>query len=241
MNTQSPKVAVLLPCLNEAAAIGQVVQEFREVLPDACIYVYDNNSTDDTMAVAAAAGAVVRNEPRRGKGNVVRRMFAEVEADVYILADGDGTYTPWVSLEAVNMVWDQSYAMIVGRRVSKTKSDYRPGHAFGNKLFTRAVSILFGQTTRDVLSGYRVMSRCFVKSFPALSTGFEIESELTIFSCELRLPVADLDIPYRTRRDGTESKLRTFEDGFKIMVAIISRMKEAKPLAYFSLFWGSRY
>ncbi len=202
----APRIAVLIPCYNEAATIATVVADFCKALPSATVYVYDNNSTDDTRRlVAAAAGAIVRTEPLQGKGNVVRRMFADIEADAYVLVDGDGTYDAASATRMVELLLRDSLDMVNGARVATTGNAYRPGHAFGNKLLTGTVAFIFGNRIRDMLSGYRVLSRRFVKSFPALSTGFETETELTVHALELRLPIVEVDTPYRDRPAGSRA------------------------------------
>jgi glycosyltransferase involved in cell wall biosynthesis len=233
-DTATTRVAVLIPCYNEAAAIGTVVAEFRRVLPDAAVYVYDNNSSDDTADIAAQAGAIVRAEPLQGKGNVVRRMFADVEAEVYVLVDGDGTYDASASEAMVRLLLERSLDMVNSARSPATPLAYRPGHRLGNRLLTRTVAVIFGDRVRDMLSGYRVMSRRFVKSFPALATGFEIETELTVHALELRCPIAEVEATYRARRTGSQSKLRTFRDGFRILRTIVKLVKEERPLVFFT-------
>ena len=228
-------IAVLLPCHNEAGAIAQTVEGFRKALPGAVIYVYDNASTDDTMGVARAAGAEVFSEPLKGKGNVVRRMFADVEADIYILADGDATYDPAAAPGMVRQLEDTRADMIVGTRKSDEDDAYRRGHRSGNRLLTGLVTTIFGRRFTDILSGYRVMSRRFVKSFPALSKGFEIETELTIHALELRAPVAEVETAYVSRPEGSASKLKTWSDGFRILRVIMQMAKEERPFAFFSL------
>lgn len=229
-----PRIAVLVPCYNEAGAITAVVKDFAAALPDATIYVYDNNSTDDTRERAAAAGAVVRRETLQGKGNVVRRMFADIEAEVYVLVDGDGTYDAASASTMVEMLLANSLDMVNAARVATTDLAYRPGHAFGNKLLTKAVTVIFGNRISDMLSGYRAFSRRFVKSFPALATGFETETELTVHALELRLPIAEIRTPYRDRPAGSQSKLRTFRDGLRIVRTIVLLIKEERPLQFFS-------
>ena len=231
---QTARIAVLIPCYNEATTIGGVVTGFLRALPSAAVYVYDNNSTDETQRLAAAAGAIVRSEPLQGKGNVVRRMFADVEADAYVLVDGDGTYDIDSATHMVDLLLRESLDLVNGARVATSGGAYRPGHAFGNKLLTGAVAVIFGNRIRDMLSGYRVLSRRFVKSFPALATGFETETELTVHALELRLPMAEVDTPYRERPAGSSSKLRTFRDGFRILRTIVLLLKEERPLAFFS-------
>jgi len=228
------RIAILIPCHNEASAISTVVQDFRRALPTAIVYVYDNNSSDDTAHLAESAGAIVRSEPLEGKGNVIRRMFADVEADVYVLVDGDGTYDASASEEMVRLLLEHSLDMVNGARVPVTKHAYRPGHALGNRLLTGAVSAIFGNRVRDMLSGYRVLSRRFVKSFPALATGFETETELTVHALELRCPTAEVEAPYRDRLLGSRSKLRTFRDGWRIVRTIVKLVKEERPLAFFT-------
>jgi glycosyltransferase involved in cell wall biosynthesis len=229
-----PRVAVVIPCYNEAPTIGAVITDFRRALPGATVYVYDNNSTDETQRLAATAGAIVRSEPLQGKGNVVRRMFADVEADAYVLVDGDGTYDAASATHMVERLLGESLDLVNGARVATTGSAYRLGHAFGNKLLTRAVAVIFGNRVRDMLSGYRVLSRRFVKSFPALAAGFETETELTVHALELRLPIAEVDTPYRERPAGSTSKLRTFRDGFRILRTIVLLVKEERPLGFFA-------
>jgi len=225
---------VLLPCYNEETAIAQTVADFRAALPQARVYVYDNASTDRTAEVAAAAGASVVREPLRGKGNVVRRMFADVEADVYVLADGDDTYDAAAAPALIGKLCREQLDMVNAARVNTSQEAYRRGHRFGNRLFTRMVSGLFGKRFDDILSGYRVFSRRFVKSFPALAKGFEIETELTVHALELRMPVAEVTTPYKERPEGSESKLSTFRDGFRILRTILRLTKEERPLAFFS-------
>lgn len=229
------KTAVLIPCHNEEQTIAQVVQAFRSSLPDATIYVYDNNSRDSTARVAAQAGAIVRHEPMQGKGWVVRRMFAEIEADFYVLADGDNTYDASIAPEMLAMASEQRLAMLVGRRVAASSAAYRPGHQWGNRMFTRSVSILFGSSLEDILSGYRVFSRDFVKSFPAFSGGFEIETELTVHALTLRLPVAEIATTYKERPDGSSSKLNKYTDGTRILWTIFMLSKNEQPFVFFSL------
>jgi len=229
-----PRIAVLIPCYNEAAAIAAVVKEFQAALPTATVYVYDNNSTDDTAQTAAHAGATVRTEVLQGKGNVVRRMFADVDAEVYVLVDGDGTYDARCSDKMVRLLLERSLDMVNAARVPVTGFAYRPGHALGNRLLASTVAAIFGDRVRDLLSGYRVMSRRFVKSFPALATGFETETELTVHALELRCAIAEVDTPYRDRPSGSLSKLRTFRDGFRILRTIVKLVKEERPFAFFT-------
>jgi glycosyltransferase involved in cell wall biosynthesis len=233
VNEPRLKVAVLIPCLNEAGGIAGVVDGFRAAMPDATIFVYDNASTDETSAVAERAGALVRREPMRGKGNVVRRMFADVEADVYVLVDGDGTYDAPSAPRMVAMLCEQQLDMICGKRIDTEQEAYRQGHRFGNRILTGLVASLFGDSVTDILSGYRVMSRRFVKSFPALSKGFEIETELTVHALDLRVPIAEVATPYGARAKGTASKLNTWRDGWRILRAIGRLVKEERPFAFF--------
>jgi glycosyltransferase involved in cell wall biosynthesis len=233
--TQDLRVAVLIPCYNEEAAIGSVVADFRAILPGAPVYVYDNNSRDRTCAVAAAAGAIVRREPLQGKGNVVRRMFADVEADVYVLVDGDDTYDAASAPALVHKLVSEQLDMVNAARISTVQAAYRPGHRFGNVLLTSLVAFVFGKRSNDMLSGYRIFSRRFVKSFPALAGGFEIETELTVHALELRMPIAEVGTPYKERPEGSVSKLSTFRDGFRILFMIGKLVKEERPLESFSL------
>ena len=235
------EVAVLVPCFNEEAAIAKVVSDFKASLPDATIYVYDNNSTDKTSEVALAAGAEVRRELRKGKGNVVRRMFQDVEADVYVMVDGDDTYEAAVAPKLVAKLVDENLDMLVGRRVETHEAAYRAGHRLGNRVLTGLVAWLFGAQIDDMLSGYRVFSRRFVKSFPSSSREFEIETELTVHAMQMRMPVAELDTNYKERPPGSTSKLRTFRDGWRILMSITNLMRNERPLLFFSLlglvFW----
>lgn len=229
------KIAVLIPCHNEAQTIGQVVAAFRSSLPDAAIYVYNNNSTDATARVAAESGAIVREEPAPGKGSVVRRMFAEVEADFYILVDGDGTYDASIAPQMVEQASGQRLAMLVARRVASSSSAYRPGHRLGNRMFTQSVAMLFGTSLHDVLSGYRVFSRDFVKSFPGFARGFEIEAELSVHALTLRLPIAEIETVYHERPGGSASKLNKYTDGTRILWTIFLLSKNERPLLFFAL------
>ncbi len=228
-----PRIAVLLPCYNEEAAIAQTVAGFRAALPDAAIYVYDNNSRDGTVAVAAEAGAVVRTERMQGKGNVVRRMFADVDADVYVMADGDATYDAASAPLLVQRLLDEGLDMVVGSRVTQADAAYRRGHRFGNKALTGMLARLFGRSFTDILSGYRVFSRRFVKSFPVLSAGFEIETEISVHALELKMPVAEVETPYFERPEGSESKLSTYSDGFRIARTIATLYRIERPLWFF--------
>ena len=229
-----PRIAVLVPCYNEAATIAKVVADFRAALPGASIHVYDNNSTDGTAALAEAAGAMVRRETRQGKGNVVRRMFADIDADIYVLVDGDDTYSAESAPGLIAALCAGPFDMVNGARAAGSAEAYRPGHAFGNKMMTALVRFIFGAGTRDMLSGYKVFSRRFVKSFPASSAGFEIETELVVHALETRMPVSEQDTPYRERPEGSLSKLRTFRDGWRILRLIGMLVKNERPLAFFS-------
>jgi glycosyltransferase involved in cell wall biosynthesis len=228
------KVAVLVPCYNEEVAIAKVVKDFRAALPAAAIFVFDNNSTDNTAAAARAAGAKVFAEKHQGKGFVVRRMFADVEADVYVLVDGDATYDAPSAPAMVALLLDERLDMVVGNRVDRDLAAYRTGHRTGNRLLTSVVSGVFGPTFNDMLSGYRVFSRRFVKSFPVLSGGFEIETELTIHALELGLPVAEVDTPYYARPEGSASKLNTWRDGFRILRTIVRFYRAERPIPFFT-------
>jgi glycosyltransferase involved in cell wall biosynthesis len=233
-----PAIAVLIPCHNEEAAIGKVVANFRSELPSAAIYVYDNNSTDQTCRVAAAAGAIVRSESQQGKGYVVRRMFGDVDADIYVLVDGDDTYDAASAPGLIKALLEGPLDMVNGARASAGGVRYRTGHQFGNRLLSGIVAWVFGDRFRDMLSGYKIFSRRFVKSFPALSSGFEIETELTVHALELAMPVAEIDTPYSDRAAGTVSKLNTFRDGFRILRTIALFIKEERPLQFFSILAG---
>jgi glycosyltransferase involved in cell wall biosynthesis len=230
-----PRVAILVPCYNEETAVPKVIEDFRRVLPQAKIYVYDNNSRDRTVEVAKAAGAIVRTESLQGKGNVVRRMFADVEADIYVLVDGDATYDAASAPKMIQKLLDENLDMVNGVRVTDIEKAYRPGHRFGNWLLTSMVAWIFGNRFTDMLSGYRVMSRRYVKSFPALAAGFETETELTVHALELRMPTAEISTPYKDRPPGSMSKLSTFKDGFRILWTIIVLVKEERPMHFFSL------
>lgn len=229
------RVVVLIPCFNEAAAIADVVAGFRRALPAARILVYDNNSTDDTVAIARKAGAETRHVARQGKGNVVRRMFADVEADLYLLVDGDATYDAASAPALIEKLLREGLDMVVAARRDTETQAYRPGHRFGNRVLTEFVARVFGRAFGDILSGYRVFSRRFVKSFPALAHGFEIETELTIHALELRMPIAEVETPYYARPAGSESKLRTYRDGWRILSTIVRLYQLQRPLAFFSL------
>lgn len=230
-----PRLAVLLPCHNEALSIAKVIEDFARVLPAASIYVYDNCSTDDTAAVAARAGAVVRSEPWPGKGNVVRRMFADIDADVYVIADGDDTYDATVAPQMVDRLLDGHLDMVVGVRDNIYQQAHRRGHGFGNRLFNGVYRRLFGRQFSDIFSGYRVFSRRFVKSFPAFSSGFEIETEMSVHASLLRMPVAELPTRYGARPEGSTSKLRTVRDAVRILRMLVVLFKEFQPARLFGL------
>lgn len=229
------EVAVLIPCYNEEKTIAAVVNAFGQALPDASIYVYDNNSADATREEAQRAGAIVRQETTQGKGWVVRRMFADIEADYYVLVDGDDTYDASIAPRMVDALRDESLAMVVGRRIHESADAYRPGHVLGNKLFTGSVAALFGSRFTDILSGYRVFSRPFVKSFPVFSGGFEIETELTVHALTLGLPICEIATSYKERPVGSASKLNTYRDGIRILWMIFKLFKNEKPLIFFAL------
>lgn len=231
-------VAVLIPCYNEEASIASVVRDFRAALPAATIYVYDNNSKDGTAAAARAAGAVVRRELTQGKGNVVRRMFSDIEADIYVLVDGDDTYHAASAPEMVRRLAEEQLDMVNGARVTEIVAAYRPGHRLGNAVLSGLVAYVFGNRIGDMLSGYRVFSRRFVKSFPALASGFETETEFTVHALELSMPIAEVKTPYKERPPGSVSKLRTFHDGFRILKTIIILVKEERPLPFFSILFA---
>lgn len=228
-------IAVLIPCYNEEATVATVIGDFRLALPQATVYVYDNNSRDHTRQVAEEAGAIVRSEPLQGKGNVVRRMFADIEADIYVLVDGDATYDAATAPEMIHCLLAQQLDMVNGARVTSIEAAYRPGHRFGNWLLTGIVRWIFGDRFRDMLSGFRVFSRRYVKSFPSLAGGFEIETELTVHALHLRMPTAEIDTPYKERPVGSTSKLSTFRDGWKILWMILVLVKEEKPMPFFSV------
>jgi len=232
--SQSLRTAVLIPCLNEEASIGRVIRSFREHLPGADLYVYDNGSTDRTSELAQAAGAIVRSEPMRGKGHVVRRMFADVDADVYVLVDGDDTYDAASAPRLLMRLTEESLDLVNGARRHLSDAAYPPGHQLGNRMLTGLVAWFFGARIRDMLSGYKVLSRRFVKSFPALAGGFEIETELTVHALQLGLPMAEEDTPYRMRPADSSSKLRTIPDGVRILRLIARLVREEKPLEFFT-------
>src|SRR3954454_1651423 len=234
MTAADLRIAVLVPCFNEEAAVATVVADFRKALPQAAIYVYDNNSQDGTVAAAREAGAEVRSETHQGKGHVVRRMFADIDADVYVLVDGDATYDAPSAPAMVEKLLTDHLDMVVGFRVDQSVAAYRPGHRAGNRMLTSFLGQVFGQTFKDILSGYRVFSRRFVKSFPVLSDGFEIETELSVHALELALPVAEVATPYFARPEGSISKLNTWRDGFRILGTILKLYRSEKPLRFFT-------
>jgi glycosyltransferase involved in cell wall biosynthesis len=235
MTSAQPRIAVLVPCYNEEAAVATVVADFRKALPAAEIYVYDNNSRDRTAAVAREAGAIVRSERRQGKGHVVRRMFADVEADIYVLVDGDATYDAPSAPGMIDKLLDEHLDMVVGFRIDQSQAAYRLGHRTGNRMLTGFLSSTFGQEFKDILSGYRVFSRRFVKSFPVLSDGFEIETELAVYALELSLPVAEVETPYYARPEGSFSKLNTWRDGFRILGTMLKLYRSERPLRFFTV------
>jgi glycosyltransferase involved in cell wall biosynthesis len=228
-----PRIAVLLPCFNEEATIGATVDGFRKALPGATVYVYDNNSRDRTREIAAAAGAAVRSERQQGKGHVVRRMFADIDADVYLMADGDLTYDPAFAPAMVDLLVAEQLDMVVGTRRHEAKAAYRGGHVIGNRIFTGLLAKLFGRSFNDIFSGYRVFSRRFVKSFPVLSSGFEIETEMSVHALELRMPVGEVETRYLARPEGSQSKLSTFRDGWRILRTIVTLYRVERPVLFY--------
>ncbi len=232
------KIAVLVPCYNEAHAIAEVVSGFQAALPQAKIYVYDNNSSDNTAEIAARAGAIVRPEPQRGKGNVIRRMFSDIDADFYIMIDGDGTYAPEDAPALLAKAEQNQLDMVAGKRKNIQQDAGRSGHAFGNRMFNWLFRKMFSAGFDDIFTGYRVFSKRFVKSFPALATGFETETELCVHALSLRQPCAELEVSYGLRQEGSESKLSTFRDGARILITFVLLMKEVKPFAFFGLLAG---
>lgn len=231
----APRIAVIIPCYNEALTIAQLVADFQRHLPQAQVLVFDNNSRDDTAAIARRAGAIVRQVTMQGKGSVVRRMFADVEADAYIMVDGDGTYDTAAAPRLVEKLLGEGLDMVVGSRVSTEQAAYRFGHRAGNSMLTGFLSLIFGRTFTDILSGYRVFSRRYVKSFAAQSSGFEIETELTVHALELRMPVAEVETVYGARPEGSVSKLNTYRDGVRILLTILRLFKSEKPLGFYSI------
>jgi len=234
MTSAQPRIAVLVPCYNEEAAVATVVADFRKALPAAEIYVYDNNSRDRTASVTREAGAIVRSERRQGKGNVVRRMFADVEADIYVLVDGDATYDAPSAPKMIEQLVTDRLDMVCAVRVDREEAAYRIGHRAGNRMLTGFVAHVFGQSFTDMLSGYRVFTRRFVKSFPALSGGFEIETELTVHALELELPVGEMRTPYYSRPQGSASKLSTWRDGYRILRTVLRLYRAERPLPLFT-------
>lgn len=231
------KIAVLVPCYNEAQTIKKVVEDFKRVLPQAVIYVYNNNSTDDTAKIAAEAGAIVRNEYKQGKGNVIRRMFREIDAECYIMTDGDDTYPAEFAPQMSDMVLNKNCDMVVGDRLSSTyfQENKRPFHNFGNDIVRKSINFLFKSKIKDIMTGFRAFSYQFVKTFPVLSTGFEIETEMTIHAVDKNMAVGNVVIDYRDRQEGSESKLNTFSDGFKVIKTIIRLFKAYKPIWFYGL------
>lgn len=231
------KIAVLVPCYNEAQTIKKVVEDFKRVLPQAVIYVYNNNSTDDTAKIAAEAGAIVRNEYKQGKGNVIRRMFREIDAECYIMTDGDDTYPAEFAPQMADMVLNKNCDMVVGDRLSSTyfQENKRPFHNFGNEIVRKSINFLFKSKIKDIMTGFRAFSYQFVKTFPVLSTGFEIETEMTIHAVDKNMAVGNVVIDYRDRQEGSESKLNTFSDGFKVIKTIVRLFKAYKPIWFYGL------
>ena len=234
MRLKKSKIAVLIPCYNEGVAIRKVVTDFKKVLPEADIYVYDNNSTDNTVAEALKAGAVVRTESRQGKGHVVRRMFADIDADIYVMSDGDETYEIEATPKLIQTLQDENLDMVIGARKEVDLDAYRVGHRWGNWLLTHIVQYFFKHPLEDMLSGFRVFSRRFVKSFPAQSGGFEIETELTVYALSSRLPIKEVETQYFARPQGSESKLSTYKDGMRILLMIVNLIKDERALFVFS-------
>lgn len=228
-----PQIAVIIPCYNEEVAVPQVIKDFKSALPDADIYVYDNNSSDKTKDVAAENGAIVRSETRQGKGFALRRAFSDIEADVYLIVDGDATYDAKSAHLLIGKVLDESFDFVNGARKHKSSAAYRPGHTFGNFMLTKTVAMIFGRQTEDMLSGYKALSRRFVKTFPATSKGFEIETELMVHALELKVPITEIETPYKERPQDSFSKLSTFKDGFKISRKIFHLIRVEKPLSFF--------
>jgi glycosyltransferase involved in cell wall biosynthesis len=233
-----PRVAVLIPCYNEALTVAATVAGFQASLPEAAIYVYDNNSSDGTAEIAREAGAIVRRETRQGKGSVVRRMFADIDADIYVMVDGDATYDASAAPALLREIRSGPYDMVNCARVAESAGAYRAGHAWGNKMLTGLVQYIFGSATTDMLSGYKAFSRRYVKSFPGMSHGFEIETELMVHALELKMPLSEITTVYNERPTGSESKLRTYHDGFRILRLIGFLVKEQRPLAFFSVVAG---
>ncbi len=233
LEASAPRIAVTIPCYNEAVTIAKVIADFKTALPDADIYVFDNNSSDNTAQIARDAGATVRTEQRQGKGHVVRRIFADIEADIYIMADGDDTYDASFAPTLVELLQKNHVDMVVGTRADVTKDAGRGGHAFGNQVFNKIYGRLFGKQFTDIFSGYRVFTRRFVKSFPAVSAGFEIETEMSVHCSQLGIPTLERPTPYGVRPEDSHSKLRTFSDGFRILGMFAMLAKETRPLTFF--------
>ena len=234
MTYQEPRIAVLIPCYNEQATIAAVVRDFRAGLSGATIYVYDNNSSDATAARAREAGAIVRTEPRQGKGNVVRRMFADIEADIFVLVDGDDTYDAGVASALIGKLIDEGLDIVSGKREATGTGAYRPGHVLGNRLLTGLTAVMFGIKVADMLTGYRIMSRRFVKSFPSAAEGFGIETELTVHAVRMKVPMAEVPTRYKERPAGSASKLNTYRDGLRILLTIVGLMRRERPLIFFT-------
>ena len=236
ISIESLRIAVLVPCYNEALTVASVIEDFRRALPNASIHVYDNNSSDETAAIALANGAYVSRVNYQGKGHVVRRLFADIEAEIYVLVDGDATYDAASAPAMIQHLFANGADTVVGvRQAIANHAAYRPGHALGNQMLTGFLGLLFGRPCKDILSGYRIFSRRFVKSFPVLSAGFEIETELTVHALELRLPVAEYDTPYGERPEGSESKLNTVRDGIRIVITMVKLFSAERPLIFYSL------
>jgi len=231
----TPRLAVLVPCYNEEATVAKVVEDFRSSLPDAVIYVYDNNSGDRTTEEGKRAGAVVRRETRQGKGNVVRRMLADIEADVYILVDGDDTYDAAVAPALIGQLIEEGLDIVSGQRVATGTAAYRRGHVLGNRMLTGLTSLMFRVKLKDMLTGYRIMSRRFVKSFPTASDGFGIETELTVHAVRMKVPMAEVETKYKERPEGSVSKLSTYRDGFRILMTIAGLTRRERPLVFYGL------
>jgi glycosyltransferase involved in cell wall biosynthesis len=238
VTADQPKIAVLVPCYNEALTVVDVIEAFRKALPQSDIYVYDNNSSDKTAELARKAGAIVRTERRQGKGNVVRRMFSDIDADIYVMVDGDATYDATSAQRLIDELRSGPFDMVNAARKAESTDAYRSGHAWGNKMLTGLVQQIFGTATTDMLSGFKAFSRRYVKSFPTMSRGFEIETELVVHALDLRLPLSEIEAPYKERPVGSESKLRTYSDGFRILRLIGFLVKEERPLAFFSIIAG---
>lgn len=233
-----PRIAILIPCYNESTTLSAVIRDFKQNLPESAIYVYDNGSTDNSVEIARQAGAQVKHVKMRGKGHVVRRMFSDIDADVYVMIDGDATYDVSYAKPAIDLLLDHSLDMVVCTREANDKNSFRKGHALGNKLFTYTVNSLFGKQFSDIFSGYRVFSRRFIKSFPAISQGFETEAEITIHALQLGLPSAEIATPYQERPPGSVSKLNTFRDGLRILRTILMLFIYVRPMAFFGILFG---